>query len=139
MKKFIKIAFIYAMLAIACGVFYREFTKLNDFTGTTTLGFLHTHLFVLGMAVFLILALFEGQLQISASKKFKPFMIFYNIGVAMVIIMLIVRGVSQVLSLAVSDGMIAGIAGVGHTILTVGIILMFLMLIERAGLKEKNA
>lgn len=139
MKKFIKIAFVYAMLAIACGVFYREFTKLNGFTGVTTLSFLHVHLFVLGMVMFLILALFEQQLGISASKKFKPFLIFYNIGVAMVIIMLIVRGVTQVLSLAVSDGMISGIAGVGHSILTVGLIIMFLMLIERAGLKEKNA
>ncbi len=138
MKKLIKIAFLYAMLAIAGGVFYREFTKLNGFTGVTTLGFVHVHLFVLGMVVFLLLALFEQQLNITASKKFKPFMIVYNLGIIIAVVMLIVRGIAQVLNLAVSDGMTAGISGVGHSILTVGLIIMFLMLLERAGLKEKN-
>ena len=38
MKKPIWIAFGYAIAAMACGVFYREFTKFFDFTGTTTLG-----------------------------------------------------------------------------------------------------
>lgn len=33
MKKYINIAFIYAIAAIACGVFYREFTKFHGFTG----------------------------------------------------------------------------------------------------------
>ena len=30
MKKYIKIAFVYAVLAMASGVFYREFTKFNE-------------------------------------------------------------------------------------------------------------
>lgn len=36
MKKYINISFIYAVAAIACGVFYREFTKLLSFSGKTT-------------------------------------------------------------------------------------------------------
>lgn len=44
MKKYINIAFIYGIAAIACGVFYREFTKFNGFTGKTTLAFTHLHL-----------------------------------------------------------------------------------------------
>ena len=51
----------YFGLAIAAGVFYREWTKLNGFGGKTALGVIHVHLFVLGMLLFLLLALFAGQ------------------------------------------------------------------------------
>ena len=37
MKKFINISLIYAIAAMAGGVFYREFTKFNNFTGVTAL------------------------------------------------------------------------------------------------------
>ena len=47
MKKYIKIAFVYAVLAMASGVFYREFTKFNEFTAKTALSVTHLHLFVL--------------------------------------------------------------------------------------------
>ena len=52
--KLINAAFVYALLAMAGGVFYREFTKFNGFSGRTTLAFVHTHLFLLGMIVFLL-------------------------------------------------------------------------------------
>ena len=48
MKKLINTSFLYLILALAAGVFYREFTKFNSFTGKTTLAVVHTHLFVLG-------------------------------------------------------------------------------------------
>lgn len=54
MKKYFNIAFIYAIAAIASGVFYREFTKFNAFTGKTTLSITHLHLFVLGTIMFLL-------------------------------------------------------------------------------------
>ena len=57
MKRLLNTAIGYFIAASAAGVFYREFTKWNGFTGKTTLGFVHTHLFVLGMFLFLILAL----------------------------------------------------------------------------------
>ena len=44
------------------GVFYREFTKLNGYTGVTALGKVHTHLFLLGMVMFLIIAVFYTSL-----------------------------------------------------------------------------
>lgn len=52
MKKYIHLALIYAVCALVAGVFYREFTKWNGFTGVTTLGKVHTHLFMLGMFLF---------------------------------------------------------------------------------------
>ena len=38
MKKLLNTAFIYALAAMAGGVFYREFTKFNGFSGRTALG-----------------------------------------------------------------------------------------------------
>ena len=48
MKKMINTSMAYFILAILAGVFYREFTKYNGYTGETMLGYMHTHLFVLG-------------------------------------------------------------------------------------------
>ena len=61
MKKYLNISLIYAIAAMVGGVFYREFTKWNGFTGMTALGKVHTHLFLLGMLMFLIIALLDRK------------------------------------------------------------------------------
>ena len=48
MKKLIHTAMTYSIAAIAAGVFYREFTKFNGYTGETVLRYIHVHLFALG-------------------------------------------------------------------------------------------
>ncbi len=58
-KRFANLAFSYAVIAMIFGVFYREFTKFTHFDGQTSLAFLHTHYFVLGMFFFLALMLAE--------------------------------------------------------------------------------
>ena len=63
MKKLLNTAFIYALAAMAGGVFYREFTKFNGFSGRTALGLVHTHLFLLGTVFFLLAALFSKELD----------------------------------------------------------------------------
>ena len=96
MKKPIWIAFGYAIAAMACGVFYREFTKFFDFTGTTTLAVSHVHLFMLGAVIFLAVALFNSKLQLDQTKLWKPFLIVYNIGLPFMVVMFLVRGIMQV-------------------------------------------
>lgn len=137
MKKYINLSFIYAIIALISGVFYREFTKFNDFTGTTTLSILHTHLFILGMFLFLILAIMVKQLGLQNNKKLKYFDIIYNAGLILTVIMFAVRGVMQVLEISLSKGgnaAISGFAGIGHILLSIGIILFFAIL--RDGCKE---
>lgn len=131
MKKLINTAFIYAIAAMVCGVFYREFTKMMSFEGRTTLAFTHLHLFVLGTFVFLILALFSLQTDLLMQKKFKAFFLTYNIGLPLMVVMFFVRGILQVLGTPLSAGMnaaISGIAGITHIILGVAIVLLFLCL-----------
>ncbi|MEG2421782.1 MAG: DUF2871 family protein, partial [Oscillospiraceae bacterium] len=61
MKKYLNLSLIYAIAAMVGGVFYREFTKFNGYTGVTALGKVHTHLFLLGMVIFLLVALFAAH------------------------------------------------------------------------------
>ena len=68
MKKNLNIALAYAIAAMVGGVFYREFTKYSGFTGVTALGKVHTHLFLLGMLVFLVVALYVAHNDLAKSK-----------------------------------------------------------------------
>lgn len=127
MKKYLNIAMIYAAAAMIGGVFYREFTKFYQYTGVIALGKVHTHLFILGMIVFLIVALYAKNMKLEEQKTFRPFMILYNIGLAGMAVMLIVRGVPQVMGTALSSAasaMISGIAGLAHICLGIGIVLL---------------
>lgn len=113
---------VYAVLALVGGVFYREFTKLNGYTNWTTLSVVHTHYFILGMMLFLIL----GLISMNMNLKINRAVLFYNIGLNLTAIMLIVRGIIQVLDLNVVSALISGIASIGHIILGVSLILILL-------------
>lgn len=131
MKKYLNISLIYAVAAMAGGVFYREFTKFNGFTGVTTLGKVHTHLFLLGMLIFLITALFSAHHDLKSIKTFRVFLIIYNIGVPLTAVMMAVRGIFEVLNISLSSAAssaISGIAGIGHILTGTGIILLLIAL-----------
>lgn len=132
MKKMINTSFIYLILALAAGVFYREFTKFNGFVGKTTLGVLHTHLFVLGVLFFLIFALFiKNYPQILEHKGLNRFCLLYHISVALFSVMLLVRGIVQVLNVNLSapaNAAISGMAGISHILLAISFINFFLII-----------
>lgn len=135
MKKYTNIALVYAIAAMVGGVFYREFTKLNGYTGVTALGKVHTHLFLLGMLVFLVVALFSAHTNLEKMKTFRAFLWTYNIGVPLMAVMMLVRGVAQVLASPVSsalDASISGIAGIAHVLTGTGIVLLLLSLKKAA-------
>ncbi len=135
MKKYLNLSLIYAIAAMVGGVFYREFTKLNGFTGVTALGKVHTHLFLLGMVMFLIVALFAARTNLKEQKMFRIFMVTYNIGVPLSAVMMVIRGVIQVLNISLSAGAsaaISGISGIAHMLIGVGIVLFLLSLRKTA-------
>lgn len=104
------------------GVFYREFTKLNGFTGFTTLSVVHTHYLMLGMVFFLLLVVVEKNFHFVDNKVLK-YLLFYHIGLNLTVVMLTIRGVVQVLSLDVSSAVLSGI---GHLILGISMILVLI-------------
>lgn len=134
-KKYLNISLIYAIAAMVGGVFYREFTKWNGFTGMTALGKVHTHLFLLGMLMFLIIALFAEHHDLQKQKLFRVFLWVYNIGVPLTAVMLVVRGIAQVLNVSLSsaaNASISGIAGIGHILTGVGLVLLLISLKKTA-------
>ncbi|MGX7244303.1 DUF2871 domain-containing protein [Enterococcus quebecensis] len=129
MKKLVRVSMFYMIFGLLAGIFYREFTKLNDFTGETQLGVLHTHILILGMFFFLIVLLLEKNFQLTKEKNYKKFYVIYNIGLGITLLMMIVRGVLQVLSYPESAA-ISGISGLGHIIITIGLAYFFQVLFK---------
>ena len=95
---------------------------MNDYTAWTTLSVVHTHYFILGMMFFLIL----GLISMNMNLKINRTVLLYNIGLNLTAIMLIVRGIIQVLDLNVISALISGIVSIGHIILGVSLILTLL-------------
>ena len=134
MKKIMNTSFIYAILGMVAGVFYREFTKILDYTGDTVLGVIHVHLLTLGMVFFLIVLLIEKNFSVSKSKHYNKFYAIYNGGLALTVVMFLVRGVTQVLGTEMSKGLnasISGFSGIGHALIGIGLVLFFLSLKEQ--------
>lgn len=135
MKKCINLSILYAFLGLAGGVFYREFTQFNGFTGVTALGKVHTHLLLLGMFMFLIVALFTVHFDLEKQKSFKIFMGAYNAGLILTAIMMVVRGIFQVKGTVLSsaaNAMISGFAGIGHLLVGIGLLVLLFLLRKMA-------
>lgn len=123
MKRYMNLSLVYAVLAMVGGVFYREFTKFNGFTGKTTLGVVHPHYFLLGTVFFLLLLLLEKNFGFTGPKTGRV-LIAYQVGLNLTTVMFVVRGVTQVLGIALSSGM----GGIGHIILGVSLVMLLVQI-----------
>ncbi len=96
-----------------------------------TLAVNHLHLFALGTVLFLVLALFAKTTSLTAQPMFRRFYGLYNVALPFMTVMFTVRGVVQVLGTPLSSGAdaaISGIAGIGHILMGVSIVMLFLAL-----------
>src|SRR5690554_6335074 len=123
----------YLVLGLASGLFYREFTKANDYTaadGFTQLSVVHTHVLTLGVIVLLIVLVLEKVFALSQSKAFGWFFWIYNLGLVVSAATMTVNGILHVLGDEPSKAL-AGISGSGHILLTAGLVLLFVSLGKR--------
>ena len=128
MQKYFKISSFYLLFGLAMGIFSREFTKLNNFSGYTVLKSVHTHTLVLGFLFFIIVLLLEKNFTISNNKSFNKWIVLYNLGLLYLIITLSIRGILQVIG---SDFVgLSHIAGLGHAILGVSLV-WFLAIVNK--------
>lgn len=130
MKRYMNTALLYAILAMVGGVFYREFTKFHAFTAKTTLSVVHAHYFLLGMVFFLLLLVLEKDFSFTGPKTGRILAV-YHVGLNLTAAMLVVRGVTQVLEITQSSSMnaaISGVAGIGHILLGVSLVLLLLQI-----------
>lgn len=132
LKKLYVAAAVYVALGLVSGVFYREFTRFNEVTFWTQLKVVHTHFLALGALVFFIVLGLEKVFHLSQVKPFGAFFVVYNVGLGLSATMMIVKGIMQSLAMPMANsGMIAGISGLGHIALTVGLILLLVALKKR--------
>ena len=130
MKKYANSALIYAIAAMVFGVFYREFTKFMGFTGESALSVMHTHYFMLGMVMFLLMLLLEKQFAFTNGKT-GGVLLVYHAGLNLTGVMFLIRGVTQVMGMSLSSGMnaaISGMAGIGHILLGVSMVLLLVQI-----------
>lgn len=128
MQKYFKISSFYLLFGLVMGIFSREFTKFNNFSGYTVLKSVHTHTLVLGFLFFIIVLLLEKNFTISNNKSFNKWIILYNLGLLYLIITLSIRGILQVIG---SDFVgLSHIAGLGHAILGISLV-WFLAIINK--------
>lgn len=140
MRKSYYAAHVYMIVGVVSGLFYREFTKAKDFHGETQLALMHTHLLALGMIVFLVVLALDKVFQLSGTKLFTAFFWFYNAGIAISTAMMGTHGILTVLGR--DEDHIAEVvpltAGLGHILLTVGLILLFVLLGRRVNEHAKR-
>lgn len=136
MRKSYYAAHIYMISGVISGLYYREMIKLKDFEGETQLTAVHTHLLALGMLGFLIILGLDKVFGLSGTKQFTYFFWFYNAGITITCLSMLYRGTQTVLGNEVPE-LFALVGGLGHIILTVGLILLFVLLGKR--LKEHES
>lgn len=132
-KRYINMALVYAIIAMIFGVFYREFTKFSHYTGQTNLSVMHTHYFLLGM--FFFLALLAEKVFSFSDQKTGKLLITYQIGLNITGLGFLLRGLTQVWGTELSKGLdasISGIAGIGHILVGVSMVLLLLKIKKRA-------
>lgn len=145
MKKYIRLSFLFLVLGIAAGVFYREFSKsLGVVNEHSTLGLVHTHLFVLGTIMVLLVGIAVIQFKKENSKIIKWAMLPYVTGVLGAASCMLARGVLEMLQKAGkmvisanTNTIISAVSGLFHALLGMGLVLIFIELL-RSEKQEEN-
>ena len=113
------------------GLLYSEMSKGENFSGYSQLNVTHTHLLVLGTIMFLIFMVIEYQLKLTKnSKLFNSFFYLFHLGILVTVAMQYVNGIATIKGFSVSPA-IAGIAGLGHIMISIAFILFFVLLNKR--------
>ncbi|MFW3612199.1 DUF2871 domain-containing protein [Staphylococcus caprae] len=128
MRRLLYSFLFYMLIGLLSGFYYRELTKAHHFTGDTQLALVHTHTLILGMFMFLLLLPLEKVFKLSSYYLFNWFFIVYHLGVIVTIGMMTVKGTLQVVGAKYSPEALAGFAGIGHTGMLAGLLLLFFLL-----------
>ncbi|REH79674.1 DUF2871 domain-containing protein [Staphylococcus felis] len=128
MKKLMYSSMLYTILGMLSGLFYREMTRSNNFSGYSQLNVTHTHLLVLGTIMFLIFLLLESRFHLTQyGKLFNSFFYVYHAGVLITVAMQFVNGIATIKGFETGPA-IAGISGLGHILITLAFVIFYIMM-----------
>lgn len=132
-----RLAAVWTVVGLASGLFYREFTKAFDVDGGTQLAVVHTHTLLLGTIFLLLVLALTKVLALGADRRFRWFVLVWNIGLALTTGGMLVKGMLQVTGNgAATHPAIAGVSGLGHMTLTAAFVIFFLVLGRRVKTDE---
>ncbi|MEV4050185.1 DUF2871 domain-containing protein [Amycolatopsis sp. NPDC049688] len=135
MRTILNTAHVYLVLGLVSGLGYRELTKITGFTGETQLAVVHTHILALGMLFFLIVLALDKLFDLTGHGLFRWFFGIYNAGLAVTVGAMTLKGTLTVLGKPAGEAL-ALVAGLGHILLTVGLVLLFVTLGKRIPAEE---
>lgn len=124
----------WTLIGLISGLGYREVTRHEGFEGRTQLAVAHTHALALGTLVLLVVLMLERVFRLSEQRSGRWFVPVWNVGLGLTVTMLVLKGYLQVVGSelvhpeAASSKAMAGVSGLGHIILSVGFVLLFLAL-----------
>lgn len=127
----------YTALGLAGGLLYREVTR-GEAWQFTQLNVVHTHLIALGTLMMLIVLVLEKSFALSQRREMTYFWWLYNVGLVVSTTMMTIKGIMQQTAEVDSPAM-AGISGLGHIMLTIGLVFLFVALIKQVKAAEKSA
>lgn len=127
MKKLALLSTIYAILGTIAAVFYLVFTKQHAFLGTSLLSSLYLFLFALGSIVHILIIVLEKLFSFMQHRLFNLFLWLYNIGIISSAFVMLGKGIITVTGNE-KNTFLAAMTGVGHTIISLGGILFFIIL-----------
>ncbi len=128
----------YLGLGLASGLYYRELTRTMRFEGVTQLAVVHTHLLALGFLVSLVLLSLVKAFALDG-PLLRRGLLAYHAGMALTAGMMLVKGTFEVLGSWTDRPMYAGIAGLGHILLTVALAVILVALRRVAGADADRA
>lgn len=139
-KKSFNLGFIFLIVGIFAGAFYREFTKFLGYTGPTSMSIMHTHLLSLGTFMFTIMGLLFKTYNIAYSKKLNLLLNGYLVSVVGNVGVMFVRGLYEVMGWEITrtiNASFSGISGISHILLTITIIWIFNIIRKSIALKSE--
>ncbi|WP_116112088.1 DUF2871 family protein [Austwickia chelonae] len=124
-------AAVWAGVGLAAGLYYRSLTQATGFTRgmETQLAPTHTHALVLGCLWMLVVMVLVQVFHLDDLPQLRHFFWSWQIGLTITLGAMFVKGTLQVLqSPMVDHKALAGVAGIGHVIMTIAMVLLFVVL-----------
>lgn len=123
------ISFVTLIMGLISGVFYRELTRFYNYENHTHLVKLHSHILVLGFIFCLTLYFITKNYPLNKLCKLKKPLFTYLIGLLLTIVSMTIIGIFEIVGNNTKDiniSSLSGISGLGHIILSIGIIWMII-------------
>ncbi|GAB78691.1 Protein of unknown function [Austwickia chelonae] len=124
-------AAVWAGVGLSAGLYYRSLTQATGFTRgmETQLAPTHTHALVLGCLWMLVVMALVRVFDLEELPQLPRFFWTWQIGLTITLGAMFVKGTLQVLqSPAAGHKALAGVAGIGHVIMTIAVVLLFVVL-----------